>query len=237
MLLQSGHHGLLLQARALFARTLSRSFTAAAPQVDTASSTPKIATGRGPAGKVSRKGAVDVPNVLVEFGTGAKRLSFVSHPGVMAVAKLLEMRSLVTPRAVFTQGNVDAIREFDEELARKCQIALDNGLVINMMDVEHIDRPGYVDKLVKDKAALEAARKEVMSLPVGGPYTIPKSLENYQQPEVDPKWNPSNEVGPEVFEVQPGYRQEVELRGIVKSFLNREEKGYAAQRSIDARPS
>lgn len=35
----------------------------------------------------------------------------------MAVVKLLEMKYLVTPRACLTQDNVDAIREFDSELA------------------------------------------------------------------------------------------------------------------------
>eukprot|EP00922_Rhytidocystis_sp_ex-Travisia-forbesii_P030793 GHVS01045434.1.p1 GENE.GHVS01045434.1~~GHVS01045434.1.p1 ORF type:complete len:247 (-),score=48.28 GHVS01045434.1:367-1107(-) len=177
----------------------------------------------------TRRGRQDVPSVLVQFGTRIFQLSFVSHPGVMAVAKLLEMPQLAKSQAAFTQENIDAIREFDEELARKCQLAHDNDLHINMMDLEHIDRPGYLDALKRDKAVLEQARREVESLPVGGPYVMPKCLADYKAPEQEASWNPQNEIGPEVFEVQPGYRQEVELRGIVKSFLNRRgDEGTAA---------
>eukprot|EP00922_Rhytidocystis_sp_ex-Travisia-forbesii_P030794 GHVS01045435.1.p1 GENE.GHVS01045435.1~~GHVS01045435.1.p1 ORF type:complete len:156 (-),score=25.02 GHVS01045435.1:656-1123(-) len=141
----------------------------------------------------------------------------------MAVAKLLEMPRLAKSQATFSQENIDAIREFDEELARKCQVAYDNGLHVNMMDLEHIDRPGYLEALKRDKSILEQARREVEALPLGGPYTMPKCLADYKSPEQEASWNPQHEIGPEVFEVQPGYRQEVELRGMVKSFLNREE--------------
>lgn len=38
----------------------------------------------------------------------------------MAVVKLLEMKYLVSPRASLTQENVDAIRDFDPQLADVC---------------------------------------------------------------------------------------------------------------------
>lgn len=80
-----------------------------------------------------------VPDVMVTFGNPPNHMTFLSHPGntsvnsshlyvygivclsiyigVMAVCKLLEMKYLVTPRACLTQENVDAIREFDSNLA------------------------------------------------------------------------------------------------------------------------
>eukprot|EP00922_Rhytidocystis_sp_ex-Travisia-forbesii_P026271 GHVS01038473.1.p1 GENE.GHVS01038473.1~~GHVS01038473.1.p1 ORF type:complete len:251 (-),score=50.51 GHVS01038473.1:437-1189(-) len=206
-----------------FCQSVRRFAVAVTPKAESQKSAATASATTTTASSTRRRGRQDVPSVLVHFGTAMYQVSFVSHPGVMAVAKLLEMPQLAKSQAAFTLENIEAIREFDEELARKCQVAYDNGLNVNMMDLEHIDRPGYLEALKRDKTILAKARAEVAALPLGGPYPMPKCLADYQAPEQEASWNPQNEIGPEVFEVQPGYRQEVELRGIVKSFLNRQE--------------
>lgn len=160
-----------------------------------------------------------VPDVLVSFGARAQKITFISHPGVMAVAKLLEMRHITRPRAVLTQQNVDAIREFDPELSRKAQVALDNGLAINFMELEHIDRPGYVERLRKEKDILDTAAEEVLKAPVGQ-YNTPQVLRNYERPEVPRSWRPELEITAEMMEAQPGLREDLELQELMKLHLN-----------------
>merc|ERR1711924_205396 len=70
--------------------------------------------------------AAKVPQVMCQMGWENK-ITFINHPGVMAVSKLLELRYVTRPRANFTPETVERIAEYDEELARKAQIALDNG--------------------------------------------------------------------------------------------------------------
>merc|ERR1719506_1492100 len=89
-----------------------------------------------------------VPDVFVNFGV-EQQFRFINHPGVMAVSKLLEMRFIAKPRANFTQENIEAMKEFDLELARKAQIAMDNNLSINMKDLESIE--ANLPKLLEDK--------------------------------------------------------------------------------------
>merc|ERR1719387_2639443 len=105
--------------------------------------------------------AEKVPDVFVTFGV-EQQFRFVSHPGVMAVSKLLEMKGIVQSRATFTQENVDAMKEFDTDLAKKAQIALDNGLPINFKTLDTIEEnlPG----LLEEKKQLEAARSETLKL-------------------------------------------------------------------------
>merc|ERR1719480_319901 len=68
-------------------------------------------------------------------------------------------------RANFTQDNVEAIKNFDPELARKAQIAYDHKLPINFTQLELIDEA--LPRLLEEKKQLEAAREEVSKLPVG----------------------------------------------------------------------
>merc|ERR1719199_1065687 len=89
----------------------------------------------------------------------------------MAVCKLLDLRYITRPRANFTPETVERIAEFDTELARKAQIALDNGLAINFIDLETIEED--LPRLVEEKKQLEAARKAVLEAPVGQ-YALPK---------------------------------------------------------------
>ncbi|KAF8821060.1 hypothetical protein IE077_002499 [Cardiosporidium cionae] len=148
-----------------------------------------------------------VPDVMVTFGVRMNQITFVSHPGVMAVSKLLEMHSMTSSRAILTQENVAAIREFDEELAnlacsfherskfvffhyfwsprmeQKAQIALDHQLPINFMDLEHIDKPNMLAMLLEEKEVLEVARQEVLDAPKNV-YAIPKIVESYRGVEV-----------------------------------------------------
>ncbi|KAK2195526.1 bifunctional Casein kinase II [Babesia duncani] len=66
----------------------------------------------------------------------------VDDDRVMAVAQLLEMKSLVEHRAHFTQENVNQMYEHDANLAEKAQVAVDHNLPISHYNLEHLDRPG-----------------------------------------------------------------------------------------------
>merc|ERR1719171_214069 len=68
-------------------------------------------------------------------------------------------------RATFTQENVDAMKEFDLELARKAQIALDNQLPVNFVQLDNIE--AELPRLLEEKKQLEATRGDVLKLPPG----------------------------------------------------------------------
>merc|ERR1719191_720386 len=68
-------------------------------------------------------------------------------------------------RATFTQENVDAMKEFDLELARKAQIALDNQLPVNFVQLDTIE--SELPRLLEEKKQLEGARAGVLKLPTG----------------------------------------------------------------------
>ena len=114
--------------------------------------------------------AAKVPNVICQMGWENK-ITFINHPGVMAVSKLLELRYVTRPRANFTPETVERIAEYDEELARKAQIALDNNLAINFIDLETVEED--LPRLLQEKQQLEVARKAVLEAPVGQ-YALPK---------------------------------------------------------------
>merc|ERR1712187_98224 len=78
-------------------------------------------------------------------------------------------------RANFTQENIEEMKKFDPELARKAQIAYDHKLPVNFQQLEIIEES--LPRLLEEKNQLEAARTEVGKLPVGGPYALPKSLD------------------------------------------------------------
>merc|ERR1719223_1491412 len=77
-------------------------------------------------------------------------------------------------RANFTQENIEGMKAFDPELARKAQIAFDNKLPINFQALELIENT--LPRLMEEKTQLETARAAVSKLPIGGPYTFPKTL-------------------------------------------------------------
>ena len=62
-----------------------------------------------------------VPQVFVTFGI-EQQFRFSSHPGVMAITKLLEMSMITRMRANFTEENIEQIKKFDPELSRKATI-------------------------------------------------------------------------------------------------------------------
>merc|ERR1719198_1921770 len=68
-------------------------------------------------------------------------------------------------RATFTQENVDAMKEFDLELARKAQIAFDNQLPVNFKQMDSIEQE--LPRLLEEKKQLNTARTEVLKLPPG----------------------------------------------------------------------
>merc|ERR1719229_721800 len=75
-------------------------------------------------------------------------------------------------RAHFTQENVEAMKAFDPELARKAQIACDHKLPINFQQLEIIE--DSLPRLLEEKKQLQEARAAVQEIPVGGPYDFPK---------------------------------------------------------------
>merc|ERR1719453_2606909 len=113
-----------------------------------------------------------VPDVFVQFGM-EQQFRFVSHPGVMAVSKLLEQRMVTQMRANFTQENIEKVKNFDPDLARKAQIAYDHKLPINFQQLELIE--DILPRLLEEKTQIETARAEVAKLPPGN-YELPKSL-------------------------------------------------------------
>eukprot|EP00389_Voromonas_pontica_P004117 GDKH01006119.1.p1 GENE.GDKH01006119.1~~GDKH01006119.1.p1 ORF type:complete len:201 (-),score=52.89 GDKH01006119.1:225-827(-) len=126
-----------------------------------------------------------IPDCIAAFGAVDAKICFISHPGVLAVSRLLELRKVVKYRANFTQENIDMIREFDDELADKAQIAFDNNLKINMIDLEYIQKPGYLGRLLEEQRLLGEAAKEVLSA-APGKYEVPTCVKNgsYKRPEL-----------------------------------------------------
>merc|ERR1719401_1250680 len=78
-------------------------------------------------------------------------------------------------RANFTQDNIEKMKAFDPELARKAQIAYDHKLPINFQQLEIVE--DALPRLLEEKKQLEVAREEVGKLPVGGPYQMPAGLD------------------------------------------------------------
>merc|ERR1712107_662463 len=72
--------------------------------------------------------------------------------GVMAIAKLVEMRHVARMRANFTEADVEKIRPFDPELARKAQIAVDHKLPVNFQQLELIEES--LPRLLEEKKQL-----------------------------------------------------------------------------------
>merc|ERR1712014_58912 len=118
--------------------------------------------------------AGSVPDVFVQFGM-EQQFRFVSHPGVMAISKLLEMRTISRMCANFTPENIEEMKKFDPELARKAQIAYDNKLPINFQQLDIIEES--LPRLLEEKKQLDGARAATAKLPVGGPYELPKSVD------------------------------------------------------------
>merc|ERR1740121_2913617 len=78
-------------------------------------------------------------------------------------------------RANFTQENIEKMKAFDPELARKAQLAYDHKLPINFQQLEIIE--DALPRLLEEKKQLDIAREEVGKLPVGGPYELPSSVD------------------------------------------------------------
>merc|ERR1719367_1280642 len=74
-------------------------------------------------------------------------------------------------RANFSQENIEKMKAFDPELARKAQIAFDHKLPVNFQQLEIIEES--LPRLLAEKEQLEAVREAVSKLPVGGPYQLP----------------------------------------------------------------
>lgn len=132
--------------------------------------------------------AQPVPDCAVTFGHSLQ-FTFMSNPAVMAVSNILELQGVVQMRANFTLENIEAMKEFDEELARKAQIAFDNDLSINFKDLETIEDD--LDRLKIEQQQLTEARKEVMARKIGdyGPLKTDISATKGQSLEfvLDPK--------------------------------------------------
>ncbi|CDJ61827.1 hypothetical protein, conserved [Eimeria maxima] len=101
----------------------------------------------------------------------------------MAISKLIEMNHLIQYRAVLTQENVDEIAEFDPDLAKKAQIALDEGLAVNFQDLDYFYDKELVNKYKQEKKILNKIRQEIFNSPKGV-YNMPPSLQEYERPMV-----------------------------------------------------
>merc|ERR1719356_2436039 len=66
-------------------------------------------------------------------------------------------------RANFTQENIEEMKKFDPELARKAQIAYDQKLPINFQQLEIIEES--LQRLLEEKQQLEASRSEQRNSP------------------------------------------------------------------------
>ncbi|PFH35465.1 hypothetical protein BESB_063520 [Besnoitia besnoiti] len=171
--------------------------------------------------------AAEVPDVLVTFGNQSEKITFVSHPGVMAVSKLLEMDYLTEHRAILTQENVDAMREYDEELANKAQIAVDNNIPVNFQNLDFFDRPEFVEMHKKEEALLKRAREDVLAAP-RGQYEVPSYVANYSPIEIPRKWRTDLELTEEMVKVDPALRVQAELRDLITDYLVNGKKTPAA---------
>lgn len=106
----------------------------------------------------------DIPYCITKFGHD-EQVHFVQHPGVLAVARLLELRWITRMRATFTPQQVIEMGEYDEECAALADIACQHNLAINMIDMEKIEE--NLPRLLKEKEQLAVAREAVMALPKG----------------------------------------------------------------------
>ncbi|CAD7968748.1 unnamed protein product [Amoebophrya sp. A120] len=107
---------------------------------------------------------------------------YLNHPGVMAISTLLEMKGIVDMRANFTQENIEALKEFDAELARKGQIALDHDLAVNFLDLEYIDET--LPRLLIEKELCQQAQLDVLQRK-DGDFSPVKSLEGKKKDAVN----------------------------------------------------
>merc|ERR1719373_617353 len=69
-------------------------------------------------------------------------------------------------RATFTPENIEEMKKFDPDLARKAQVAYDNKLPINFCTLELIEE--QLPRLLEEKKQLQTARAEMAKLPIGG---------------------------------------------------------------------
>merc|ERR1719163_1487866 len=68
-------------------------------------------------------------------------------------------------RAHFTPENIEEMKKFDPDLARKAQIAYDNKLPINFQQLDVIEES--LPRLLEEKKQLETARSEVAKIAIG----------------------------------------------------------------------
>merc|ERR1719281_2063815 len=62
-------------------------------------------------------------------------------------------------RANFTQDNIEKMKAFDPDLARKAQVAYDNKLPINFQQLEIIEES--LPRLLEEKQQIQAARTTI----------------------------------------------------------------------------
>ncbi|GAW80221.1 hypothetical protein, conserved [Plasmodium gonderi] len=180
--------------------------------------------------KSTKKLSNKVCDVLVSFGVRQNKTTFISHPGVMAVSQLLEMKLITRPRATLTQENVNAMVEFDYELAKKAQIAVDNNLPVNFFDLEYIDRPEYLEQLLEEKKILEKAREDVLKREKGN-YKLPEVLKNYKRVEVPREWRQELEIDENILKAQPGLKENIELQKIMHNYIQNKFKNKNSAQS------
>eukprot|EP00375_Theileria_parva_P002473 XP_765151.1 hypothetical protein [Theileria parva strain Muguga] len=172
-----------------------------------------------------------VCDALVMFGLHVNRTPFVSHPGVMAVAQLLEMKSLVEHRAHFTQEDVNRMYPFDSELAKKAQVAVDHDLPISHYNLDYLDKPGFLESLLEERKLNEQIATEVLSSPKGN-YTPPESLKSYKLPTVPVEWREHELAFTDLMiDVQPSILREMETQAKMREFIKEHQKTFKTKQN------
>ncbi|XP_952130.1 uncharacterized protein TA14000 [Theileria annulata] len=167
-----------------------------------------------------------VCDALVMFGAHIYRIPFVSHPGVMAVAQLLEMKSLVEHRAHFTQEDVNRMYHFDSELAKKAQVAVDHNLPISHYNLDYLHKPGFLESLLEERKLNEKIANEVLSAPEGD-YKQPESLKSYKSITVPVEWRQHELAFTDLMvDVQPSIKREMETQAKMRKFVEEHEKTF-----------
>ncbi len=112
------------------------------------------------------------PDVFAHLGW-ERVLPFISHPGVLAFAALLNQKSLVQWRAHFTDDVCDQMKHFDVDLYEHSKIALKEKLPVTWKQLDHL--PEHMTRLKAEYEQIRLARSQVLGSAVG----------NYSMPNVD----------------------------------------------------
>lgn len=110
---------------------------------------------------------------------------------------------------------------------------MDAEIDINFMDLEHIEKPEFLQKYLHEKELLSMARKEVGELHIlifwfqvlsspPGVYRIPFYARAWEKPDVPRKWRSDTTITPDILEVEPDLIKDIELQSIISDYLRKQ---------------